>query len=79
MRNIKLIVVLCLLAGPAYAQWLGYRTPGVPRMKDGKPNLTAAAPKTRDGSPDLTGNWKIVYPKEVLARSVKEGAGPNLS
>ena len=73
MRNIKLIVVLCLLAGPAYAQWLGYRTPGVPRMKDGKPNLTAAAPKTRDGSPDLTGIWKIVYPKEVLRdRSKKE-------
>ncbi|PYS04383.1 MAG: hypothetical protein DMG15_16400 [Acidobacteria bacterium] len=73
MRNIKLIVVLCLLAGPAYAQWLGYRTPGVPRTKDGKPNLTAAAPKTRDGSPDLTGIWKIVYPKEVLRdRSKKE-------
>ena len=41
----------------APAQWLDYPTPGVPRLPDGKPNLTAPAPKTADGKPDLSGLW----------------------
>src|SRR4051812_23669360 len=43
---------------PAAAQWLKDRTPGIPRMADGKPNLTAPAPKTADGKPDLSGLWR---------------------
>src|SRR5215813_12149537 len=39
------------------AQWLHYPTAGVPRTRDGKPNLTAPAPKTPDGKPDFTGIW----------------------
>jgi hypothetical protein len=39
------------------AQWLHYPTPGIPRTRDGKPNLTAPAPKARDGKPDLSGLW----------------------
>jgi len=39
------------------AQWLRYPTAGVPRTKDGKPNLTARAPRTADGKPDLSGVW----------------------
>lgn len=46
-----------LLCGPAVAQWLNYPTPGVPRLPDGKPNLTAPAPRTADGKPDLSGIW----------------------
>src|SRR5687767_13686943 len=41
---------------PAYAQWLNYPTPGLPRTADGTPNLSAPAP-TRDGHPDLSGVW----------------------
>ena len=37
------------------AQWLDFRTPGIPRTADGKPNLAAPAPKTLDGKPDLSG------------------------
>jgi hypothetical protein len=48
-----------LLAQTAAAQWLDYKTPGVPRTPDGKPNLTAPAPKTPDGKPDLTGLWRL--------------------
>jgi len=60
------------------AQWLHYPTPGIPRTKDGKPNLTAPAPKTPDGKPDLSGIWMMVYPKDAFARLVKERVGPNL-
>ena len=45
------------LATPAYAQWLKYPTPGIPRTADGKPNLTAPAPRTSDGKPDFSGVW----------------------
>src|SRR5215470_12462370 len=40
------------------AQWLDWRTPGIPRTADGKPNLTAPAPKTPDGKPDFSGMWQ---------------------
>ena len=37
------------------AQWLNYKTPGVPRTPDGKPNLSAPAPRMPDGRPDFSG------------------------
>ena len=46
------------LAVPAAGQWLKYKTPGIPRTADGKPDLTAAAPKMPDGKPDLSGIWR---------------------
>ena len=39
------------------AQWIQYPTAGVPRSRDGRPNLSAPAPRTRDGKPDLSGMW----------------------
>src|SRR5437667_1489741 len=42
-----------------FAQWLHYPTPGIPRLPDGKPNLSAPAPKTPDGKPDFSGIWNI--------------------
>ncbi|HEX4275482.1 MAG TPA: hypothetical protein VHZ74_09025 [Bryobacteraceae bacterium] len=42
----------------AFAQWSNYPTPGVPKLPDGKPNLTGAVPKAADGHPDLTGIWE---------------------
>ena len=44
---------------PAFAQWLNYPTPGIPRLPNGKPNLEAPAPKTADGRPDLSGLYDI--------------------
>jgi len=52
-------LLLSLLAAPASAQWLNYKTPGIPRTKDGKPNLTARAPRAADGKPDLSGLWSF--------------------
>ena len=39
------------------AQWLKYPTAGVPRTREGKPNLTGPAPRTREGTPDVSGLW----------------------
>jgi hypothetical protein len=52
------VIGFCLVA-PANAQWLKYKTPGIPRLPDGKPNLFAPAPRMPDGKPDLSGLWRI--------------------
>ena len=58
MDRIAIAAALLLLPGSLCAQWLDFRTPGIPRTADGKPNLTAAAPRTPDGKPDLSGIWQ---------------------
>ena len=55
-------VVILLLSATASAQWLNYPTPGIPRLPDGKPNLSAPAPRTADGKPDLSGIWRGAGP-----------------
>ena len=51
-----------LFSMTAGAQWLNYRTPGVPRLPDGKPKLSAPVPRTADGKPDLSGVWRSTGP-----------------
>ena len=41
--SLKLLCGLALIASCALGQWLHYPTPGIPRLPDGKPNLTAPA------------------------------------
>ena len=41
----------------AHAQWINHPAPGIPRTKDGKPNLAARTPTALDGKPDLSGVW----------------------
>jgi hypothetical protein len=50
--------LVCLLSATTTAQWINYPTPGIPRLPDGKPNLSAPTPRTPDGKPDLTGIWR---------------------
>src|SRR5262245_43290927 len=57
MRPRWVFVWLVVLSATTSAQWLNFATPGVPRTKDGKPNLSAPAPRTADGKPDLSGVW----------------------
>jgi len=51
------LIALALLPAASPAQWLNYTPPGVPRLKDGRPDLSAPAPRAPDGKPDLTGVW----------------------
>ena len=52
-----LLLVFVVVSTSVHAQWLNFPTPGTPRTRDGKPNLTAPAPRTADGKPDLAGVW----------------------
>jgi hypothetical protein len=56
-RVVPLALAYGMLASPLAGQWLTYPTAGVPRMPDGKPDLSAACPRTADGKPDLSGLW----------------------
>lgn len=57
MRTLAPFAAILLTGSALHAQWLGVRTPGIPRTPDGKPNLSAPAPKMPDGKPDLSGLW----------------------
>jgi hypothetical protein len=67
MRRSSVVVVCLLLSASAHAQWLNFPTPGTPRTRDGKPNLSAPAPRAADGKPDLSGVWmhEVTTPAEM--------------
>ena len=54
-----LLALLTLFTPGARAQWMHYPTPGIPRTRDGKPNLLAPAPRASNGKPDLSGLWQV--------------------
>ena len=58
MRRIAIAAAWCLFSAPLGAQWLDWKTPGIPRTADGQPNLSAPAPRTADGKPDFSGVWQ---------------------
>jgi hypothetical protein len=58
LQRTAAIAILCAVTVvTTHAQWLNYPAAGIPRTKDGKPNLSARAPRTAGGKPDLSGVW----------------------
>ena len=50
------------------AQWLDYRTQGVPRTASGAPALDAPTPRTAEGKPDFSGMWFANVPAKDYCR-----------
>jgi hypothetical protein len=46
------------LCSPAYAQWIYYPNPNLPRTADGQLDVDAPTPKLANGKPDLSGLWE---------------------
>jgi hypothetical protein len=57
LLRIAALAMLVAVSAPVHGQWLDYPAAGIPRLKDGKPNLLARTPRTADGKPDLSGVW----------------------
>jgi hypothetical protein len=57
LTRIIVAAVFCAGATSAQAQWVNHPSAGIPRTKDGKPNLSAPAPRGANGKPDLSGVW----------------------
>jgi hypothetical protein len=56
MKTLMVIVAALSMTTPAVAQWRN-PTAGVPRLPNGKANLSAPTPRTPDGKPDISGLW----------------------
>jgi hypothetical protein len=54
---IAILSVIFGTSGAACAQWIHWEKKGVPRLPNGKVDMTAPAPKQADGHPDLSGVW----------------------
>jgi hypothetical protein len=65
MRIVYMVMAVGLLAAaPAalFAQWPDYKSAGVPRTADGKPDLKGPTPRAANGKPDLSGVWQYMRP-----------------
>ena len=75
----RLFVLFALLSTGAHAQWLNHPTPGTPRTKDGKPNLSAKTPRLA-GKPDLSGVWQVEpRPGEIERTGVSDVPGDDVT
>jgi hypothetical protein len=71
-RAVILVTACSLLSTTVASQWIRYPTAGVPRTRDGKPDLSARTPRTTDGKPDFSGVWQ----NDGYGPPSAEGLGP---
>jgi hypothetical protein len=55
--TVAAMLMACLSASSAGAQWITLPTPGVPRTSTGEVDLAAPPPQTTGGTADLSGLW----------------------
>jgi len=65
-----LTAILIFTSMPVAAQWLNLPTKGIPRTKDGKPDLAGPAPRKPDGKPDLSGIWNSEPQNQKFGRGL---------
>jgi hypothetical protein len=75
MKGPRVLIALlfaCATAA-ASAQWLNIRSAGIPRLPNGKPDLSAPAPLDADGKPSISGLW-MPDPRYIgdIARDLKD-------
>jgi len=74
LQRIRVCILLTAAVACAHGQWLNHPTPGIPRTKDGKADLSAPAPRGADGKPDLSGIWEAEpASREELLRRMPQG------
>src|SRR5262249_35764604 len=73
MRVIAGTALLLIFVLPSPAQWVNYKTQGIPRTPDGKPDLSAPAPRTADGKPDISGIWRVNGYQYNIGKDLKPG------
>ncbi len=71
-------LLFLILCSTSAAQWSQVPSKGIPRTRDGKPDLTAPTPRKADGKPDLAGIWGTESPKYLIniAADFKPGELP---
>src|SRR3954469_132575 len=74
MRKVVTAAFVATLSASLAAQWLNQPTPNIPRLPNGKANLSAPTPRKPNGQVDLSGIWQVPGLKFLLniAADVKD-------